>query len=62
MNHHEAFGDDSSIDHRQFDNGTNRMTSIFLNGIIGVFAGMAMLYVTMKIIAFVVERTAEKPD
>ncbi len=35
--------------------------SVFLNGIGGVFAGMAVLYVTMKILALVAKNPPGKP-
>ena len=35
--------------------------SVFLNGIGGVFAGMAVLYVTMKAISLVAGSPPEKP-
>ena len=35
--------------------------SVFLNGISGVFAGMAVLYLTMKTLALVAASPAEKP-
>ena len=35
--------------------------SVFLNGIGGVFAGMAVLYVTMKILALVAQNPPGKP-
>ena len=35
--------------------------SVFLNGIGGVFAGMAVLYVTMKALALVARNSSGKP-
>jgi len=35
--------------------------SVFLNGIGGVFAGMAVLYITMKILALVAKNPPGKP-
>ena len=36
--------------------------SVFLNGIGGVFAGMAVLYVAMKVISLVAGSSAEKKE
>ena len=36
--------------------------SVFLNGIGGVFAGMAVLYVAMKVISLVAGSPAEKKE
>ncbi len=36
--------------------------NIFVNGITGVFLGMAVLYLTMKIIALVAARRSESED
>jgi Na+-transporting methylmalonyl-CoA/oxaloacetate decarboxylase gamma subunit len=36
--------------------------NIFINGITGVFLGMAVLYLTMKIIALVAVRRSESED
>ncbi len=36
--------------------------NIFVNGISGVFLGMAVLYLTMKIIAFIATKRTEPAD
>ena len=36
--------------------------SVFINGIIGVFAGMAVLYVMIRLMTFVAEHLEQKPD
>ena len=36
--------------------------SVFINGIAGVFAGMGILYVTMKLGAWVAGKSPEKTD
>ena len=35
--------------------------SVFLNGMAGVFAGMAILYLTMKALAFLAGSAPEEP-
>ena len=36
--------------------------SIFFNGIAGVFAGMAILYLTMKVISFAADRMQQTTE
>ena len=36
--------------------------SVFINGILGVFVGMAVLYVTIKLISFAAEHGQAKTD
>ena len=36
--------------------------TVFVNGIAGVFAGMAMLYLTIRLISLIADRGNQKPD
>ena len=36
--------------------------AVFINGITGVFAGMAVLYVTIRLMSLIAERTEQKPE
>jgi len=36
--------------------------AVFINGITGVFAAMAVLYVTIRFICLIAERTEQKPE
>ena len=36
--------------------------SVFINGILGVFAGMGMLYVAIRVFSYIAERQQQAPD
>ena len=36
--------------------------SVFVNGMTGVFAGMGVLYLTMKLLAYFTESASEEPS